>query len=231
MWLNVGRLIEELPFIKACNLIDEDCLLTANMQIAFPYIADGIPEIGVPRTDPMNFENITMWTEQNSFRLTLPYLQIRGGRRCKVVEFRQLRDQSALRLIVDCPLLGTGTYKLNGKMLIFNVDKEGNYRMQTNSMRTTITAKFDNTRINGKNYWKLLTYEFFSEPTESMKFDLGGLFSGDLENVQSLMNDFSKDKTTILQIGEPIESSIVKNLFNALKVFFNRVPIDEFLQH
>ncbi|KPJ14401.1 hypothetical protein RR48_13472 [Papilio machaon] len=150
------------------------------MQIAFPYIADGISEIGVPRTDPMNFENITMWTEQNSFRFTLPYLQIRGGRRCKVVEFRQLRDQSALKLIVDCPLLGTGTYKLNGKMLIFDIDKEGDYKMQT---------------------------------------------------IQPLMNVFSKDKTTILQIGEPIESSIVKNLFNALKVFFNRVPIDEFLQH
>ncbi|XP_045535920.1 uncharacterized protein LOC123721379 [Papilio machaon] len=220
-----------VPFIKACNLNDEDCLLTANMQIAFPFIADGIYEIGVPRTDPMNFENITMWAEQNNFRFILPYLQIRGGRRCKVVEFRQLRDESALKLVVDCPMVGTGTYKFNGKMLIFDIDKEGDFRMQTNSLRTTITAKFEKTVKNGKNYWKLLTYEFFSEPTETMKIDLGGLFSGDLESVQPLMNVFNKEKTTIWQVGEAIDSGIVKNVFNALKIFFNRVPIDEFLQH
>nr|NP_001298983.1 uncharacterized LOC106122053 precursor [Papilio xuthus]BAM17824.1 takeout/JHBP like protein [Papilio xuthus] len=220
-----------VPFIKACNLNDEDCLLTANMQIAYPYIADGIPEIGVPRMDPMNFENITMWAEQNNFRFMLPYLQIRGGRRCRVVEFRQLRDQSAIKLIVDCPMIGTGTYKFNGKMLIFDIDKEGDFRMQTNSMRTTITAKFEKVFINGKNYWKLLTYEFFSEPRESMNIDLAGLFSGDLEQVQPMMNVFNKDMTTIWQVGEPIENGIAKNVFNTLKIFFNRVPIDEFLQH
>lgn len=58
------------------------------MQIAYPYIANGIPEIGVPPTDPMNFENLTMWADQDNFKFMLPHLQIRGGRRCRVVEFR-----------------------------------------------------------------------------------------------------------------------------------------------
>lgn len=58
----------------------------------------------------------------------------------------------------------------------------------TDSLRTTITAKFDKIVINGKNYWKLLTYEFFSEPRESMNIDLAGLFSGDVEQGRMLFN-------------------------------------------
>ncbi|XP_013138245.1 PREDICTED: circadian clock-controlled protein-like [Papilio polytes] len=220
-----------VPFIKACKLNEEDCLLTANMQIAYPYIANGIPEIGVPPTDPMNFENLTMWADQDNFKFMLPHLQIRGGRRCRVVEFRQLRDESAMKFTVDCPMIGTGSYKFNGKMFIFDIDKEGDFRMETNSLRTTITAKFDKIVINGKNYWKLLTYEFFSEPRESMNIDLAGLFSGDVEQVQPLMNIINKDWMTIWQVGEPIDSGIVKNIFSALKAFFIRVPIDEFMQY
>lgn len=38
-----------------------------------------------------------------------------------------------MKFTVDCPMIGTGSYKFNGKMFIFDIDKEGDFRMETST--------------------------------------------------------------------------------------------------
>ncbi|XP_013173355.1 PREDICTED: uncharacterized protein LOC106122051 [Papilio xuthus] len=217
------------PFLKKCKLNDNECRLSSNLQIAMPYIAEGIQEIGISSTDPLILENIVMDTDESVFKFVLPTLKVQGGRKCKVADFKQNLEESTMKLTLDCPFLGTGTYKFSGQMSIFNIEREGDFKLHTDSMRTTMTIKMDKTIVNGKKHWKLLSYQSASEPSESMHIEIDGLFSGELNRARSFLSAVNKDWDSTLEIGKPIADAIVKNTFENLKAFFLRVPIEDLL--
>ncbi|KPJ16090.1 Circadian clock-controlled protein [Papilio machaon] len=217
------------PFLKRCKLNDNECLLSSNLQIAMPYIAEGIQEIGISSTDPMILENIIMDTDESVFKFVLPTLKVQGGRKCKVTDFMQNLQESTMKLTLDCPFIGTGTYKFSGKMSVFNIEREGDFKIHTDSLRTIMTIKMEKTTVNGKKYWNLLSYEYTCEPSESMHIEIDGLFSGELNKARSYLSAVNKDWDSTLQVGKPIADAIVKNTFKTLKSFFLRVPIEDLL--
>lgn len=48
-------------------------------------------------------------------------------------------------------------------------------------MKTSMTIKMEKTAINGKKYWNLLSFEYSSEPSQSMHIEFDGLFAGELD--------------------------------------------------
>ncbi|XP_068617374.1 circadian clock-controlled protein daywake-like [Battus philenor] len=215
-----------VPFVRKCYLKDNACVLAANLQIAYPYLADGIPEYGVSALEPLQLENISM--NHDYFKLTLPTASVFGVKKCRIEQFRVNDEESSLTIVLDCPVLVEGKYKFVGKVCIFNVDKEGDFKVQSDSTKTTINSKFELVEKDGKKYFKLLDYDYSVEPTRSLHIQLGDLFSGDVGKAIPYLNAFDKNLSeAVLPVGKPLYSTIVKSVYGALQQFFLNVPLDE----
>ncbi|CAK1585550.1 unnamed protein product [Parnassius mnemosyne] len=217
----------KVPFLKPCGPNDFKCLLTVNTQISIPYLAAGIPELGVPALEPMYFKNITM--DQGYFKFFLRNMKVVGASGCKVVEMEHNVQEPALKITLDCPFEATGSYIFSGHIYLFALKNEGEYKIQTDSIRTTITTKIEEIYgDDGLKYWNLTDYEYFYEPLNKIHLDLGNFFSGDISKVQPMLDSVNSDWwISIVKIGEPVARSIVKNFYDVIKMFFLRVPFNE----
>lgn len=75
-------------FIKPCRRSDAEfttCLTNA-VQAALPFMADGLPEAGIPSVDPLKVENIKV--NQPALKIQFDDGYILGLKSCKVNEFR-----------------------------------------------------------------------------------------------------------------------------------------------
>ncbi|XP_068617371.1 uncharacterized protein [Battus philenor] len=211
---------------KVCKAHDRDCRLASNLQIAFPYIADGIPELGMPPAEPMKFENVTL--QHEDFKLVLLNMDVISLKKCKFLDFNQNEVESTFKFTLDCPLKASGKYRFLGKIFIFDVDNEGDFTIQTDSVKTTFDIKAEETQgTDGKKYWNLLGYNY-SFDLEKIHIGLDNLFSGDIEPNNPFFTFFNKNwSSSSIEIGKPIADISTQYFFEVLQTFFLRVPIDQ----
>jgi hypothetical protein len=69
------------PFIKPCPKSDLTCI-RASAQAAVPFIAPGIPALGIPSVDPMRLDVIR--GDQGGLQLTFKNTVLTGMKDCAV---------------------------------------------------------------------------------------------------------------------------------------------------
>ncbi|CAG4935885.1 unnamed protein product [Parnassius apollo] len=216
----------EVPFIKSCNAGDHECLLVANTQIAIPYIADGISELGIPALEPMHYENITI--DQGFFKLILQNMKVTGSRKCKIAEMKRNFRESTMKMTLDCPLEATGRYIFSGSLWYHAISNEADFLIHADSIRTIITFKIEEIRDkDGKTYMNLIDYIYLIELVENLHLEFGDSFSSNIGKVQPYLRIINNEWWySVANIGEPIASAMVQNFFNVMKLYFLRVPVE-----
>ncbi|XP_013138240.1 PREDICTED: uncharacterized protein LOC106103118 [Papilio polytes] len=217
------------PFIKPCTLTDSKCL-TSSATAAVPFIAPGVPALGIPSSDPLHIKKTN--SDQGDMKLTFNDLNIYGLSQCvfKTVEIDDAK--SNLHIDLECPLYANGTYKLGGKILIIPAEGEGNFEIKTDKVGFTIDVKYKTiTDDKGDKHWKITGYDYKYDLINKVYFMLHNLFGGDATRAKPVLDLIDHSwKELITELGAPIIKDIVKDAVGRVKKFFLAVPLSELAQ-
>ncbi|CAG4935818.1 unnamed protein product [Parnassius apollo] len=215
-----------VPFIKPCKSDDTECL-KASTQIAIPYLGKGFPELGVPPGDSLNFKEIN--ADQGELKLNFRDTKLVGTSKCQVINVERDVKQSTISIEIDCPLLITGLYKLDGKLLFIPAQGDGDFEIKTDKAKIIATYKYKT--VNGKNgqkHWKIVGYEYSYHPIERVYIKLQNLFNGDEEKAKPIQDILNKSwKELISEIGTPIIKELIAKTVESIKKFLLAVPTTE----
>ncbi|CAK1585555.1 unnamed protein product [Parnassius mnemosyne] len=214
------------PFIKPCKSDDTECLI-ASTQNAIPYLGKGIPELGVPPGDSLTFKEIN--ADQGELKLTFRDLKLVGTSKCQVINVKRDVEKSTISIEIDCPLLITGLYKLDGKLLFIPAQGDGNIELMTDKAKIFATLKYKTINgNNGQKHWKITGYDYSYDLVERVYIKLDNLFNGDEARAKPILDILNNSwKELIGEIGGPIIKELIAKAVDSIKKLLIVVPISE----
>lgn len=114
-------------YIKPCNPYDKSdwnkCMLRAVEDIR-PYLPDGIPEMRIPRLEPLLVTSAVL--DSGNFLAAFENVYVYGLTKFRLRElnFDYERNQGTLAVDFD-QVDGTGDYRVKGRVLILDVNGSG----------------------------------------------------------------------------------------------------------
>ncbi|CAH2047400.1 unnamed protein product, partial [Iphiclides podalirius] len=214
------------PFIKKCKSDDSECLI-ASTQIAIPYLSPGIPELEIPPADPLYFKEIS--ADQGDLKLTFRDLKVTGTSKCKVIDVKRDTVASTISLEVECPILATGTYLLDGKLLFIPAQGNGDFEIKTENVKLKALLKYKTITANdGAKHWKITGYDYSYDLVERVSIKLDNLFGGDETRAKPILEILNNSwKELITEIGAPIIKELFAKCISIINKFTTAVPTTE----
>nr|XP_049462885.1 uncharacterized protein LOC120951728 [Anopheles coluzzii] len=135
---------EWLRVCKRANPNEDDCFKKM-FEGTFPYIAKGIPEIGVQPFDPLRIESIQVSRGSGGLTLSGGFkkLSIKGPSNTTVRRASLDFEKHALSFDLEIPKLRIdATYNLKGNVLLLPLVGDGDVTMSLKNVKTTVVTKF-----------------------------------------------------------------------------------------
>uniref|UniRef100_A0A182RPV7 Uncharacterized protein n=2 Tax=Anopheles funestus TaxID=62324 RepID=A0A182RPV7_ANOFN len=135
---------EWLRTCKRANPNEDDCFKKM-FEGTFPYIAKGIPEIGVQPFDPLRIESIQVSRGSGGLTLSGGFkkLSIKGPSNTTVRRAFLDFDKHALSFELEIPKLRIdASYNLKGNVLLLPLVGDGDVTMSLKNVKTTVVTKF-----------------------------------------------------------------------------------------
>ncbi|XP_053667281.1 uncharacterized protein LOC128716383 [Anopheles marshallii] len=135
---------EWLRVCKRANPNEDDCFKKM-FEGTFPYIAKGIPEIGVQPFDPLRLESIQVSRGSGGLTLSGGFkkLSIKGPSNTTVRRAFLDFDKHALSFELEIPKLRIdASYNLKGNVLLLPLVGDGDVTMSLKNVKTTVVTKF-----------------------------------------------------------------------------------------
>ncbi|XP_053672331.1 uncharacterized protein LOC128722676 [Anopheles nili] len=135
---------EWLRVCKRANPNEDDCFRKL-FEGTFPYIAKGIPEIGVQPFDPLRIESIQVSRGSGGLTLSGGFkkLSIKGPSNTTVRRAFLDFDKQALSFELEIPKLRIdASYNLKGNVLLLPLVGDGDVTMTLKNVKTTVVTKF-----------------------------------------------------------------------------------------
>ncbi|KAJ8723232.1 hypothetical protein PYW08_003144 [Mythimna loreyi] len=210
-----------VSWIKPCKASDSECLLTS-ATLALPHIANGIPELGIPAIDPLPLKD----TEANTGDLKLKFTNVTIYQlsKCEFKSFTRDPVKSTASVVVHCPTVIKGLYKMSGTLLFVEVFGEGDFAIEGGIMRTTTDLQLKTFTKDGNTHYKVSSFDYEFEPKTKYTLKFGNLYNGDKEKtapVEKIMNDAWKE--LILDIGKPLMKEGMVSTVNVIDKFFKAI--------
>ncbi|XP_052890841.1 uncharacterized protein LOC128299042 [Anopheles moucheti] len=144
---DVPQLQEKPEWLRVCkraNPNEDDCFKKM-FEGTFPYIAKGIPEIGVQPFDPLRIESIQVSRGSGGLTLSGGFkkLSIKGPSNTTVRRAFLDFDKHALSFELEIPKLRIdASYNLKGNVLLLPLVGDGDVTMSLKNVKTTVVTKF-----------------------------------------------------------------------------------------
>ncbi|MBQ5153894.1 hypothetical protein EGM85_11620, partial [Macrococcus caseolyticus] len=164
------------PFITPCKAGDNACYV-ASAQAAVPFIAVGIPELGIKSLDPMEFDVIKV--DQGGLSLTFKDTAVTGMKGCNVDGVKHDLSKGKQSVTIRCTVELNGDYKLDGQLLVLPIKGEGKYKINIRDIvikASTALSTVDGD--DGKKHWNIDNWHFTHQTKTGATFKFENLFNG-----------------------------------------------------
>ncbi|XP_013112676.1 circadian clock-controlled protein daywake [Stomoxys calcitrans] len=219
----------ELPTeITKCKVGDNDCVRDKIQEICRKY-PKGNPSFAFPDISALRMENITITraNDRSPLQLNFKFLHLinYGIETIKILKTTGwTKDPKIIEMEGEIPLLRlVGHYQADGKILLFNLNGEGEASIELADCRVQLKARVKlEKRSDGKNYLKIVKLTVTLEPKKSYS-KLENLIKGNKElsdSVNDVINENWRDVWNELRTGtNDVTSQIYFNIIgNVLDV-------------
>ncbi|XP_026754230.1 circadian clock-controlled protein daywake-like [Galleria mellonella] len=214
------------PFITPCHTQNDTCTLAA-AQAALPYVAAGLPELGVKPLDPLHIPVIK--SDQGGLTLTFTDTVITGLKNCKIDGIRHDITKPKQSVVIRCSINQAGNYKLNGRLIVLPVEGEGKYNIDIRDIVIKVTSEMSMVPgEDGKLHWHVNKWKHAYQVKTGAHFQFDNLFNGNkvlAEPVEMFMNTNWSD--VMQEVAPPVVYSIVAAVMDTLEALYKIVPADE----
>ncbi|KAJ8716745.1 hypothetical protein PYW07_003372 [Mythimna separata] len=213
-----------VSWLKPCAPLDSPCLLKS-AQFALPSFTNGIKEHGIPAIEPMPIKDTN--ADTGDLKLSFKNVTINNLSKCVFKSFT--RDPVKLKASVTthCPTIIKGQYKMSG-MLIVNVFGEGDFTIGGGIMSTTTDLQLKAFTKNGKNHYKVSSFDYLFEPLSKFELKFNNLYNGDKEKAAPVEKIMSEGwKGFILDMGKPLMKEGMISIVNVIDKVFRAFSTEE----
>ncbi|XP_072383216.1 circadian clock-controlled protein daywake-like [Diabrotica undecimpunctata] len=220
---------KNLPsFVEVCprdNKEAAECL-QRNIKSLIPRLAKGIPELFVPPLGPLVLPSAEI-ASSKSFSSTLKDVKLYHLDNVIIHDLFLNFDTKSFGVDASFPSLGVeGDYKMNGKLLVLELNSEGKTRGNMTNLRANLTVFFDVVTLNGKEHLHITgTKEKLDIEKANFVFD--DLFKGNEELTERATKILNENYRVLLDEFTPVFEKILSALtVNIVEQIYKRYPFD-----
>ncbi|VEN43167.1 unnamed protein product [Callosobruchus maculatus] len=213
-----------------CKQNDDQCL-SAAIEKALHYLCDnGLPELKLPKLDPIAIPEISIGTKGSAADISQKYIDVKlhGFKKASVSNAHLDMDKKKLTFTVFAPQLDqVSSYDFNGRILIFPIRGQGKAVLSQSNVTVYHTIQLETVKKQDKDYFKVVSYVISTNPSKT-SFKVDNLFNGNealSERVHQVVNDNWKILWDEAKADVDLTYAKVYETF-AQKVF-SKVPISE----
>ncbi|XP_049872595.1 uncharacterized protein LOC126371330 [Pectinophora gossypiella] len=222
----LGARSASAPFIKPCQTTDNACVVSS-AQAAVPFIAPGIPELGVKSLDPMLLEEVR--SDQGGLHLLFKNTVLTGMKGCSVDAVKMKNNKQTVT--IRCSVMLKGDYTLSGQLLVLPVQGEGPYTIHIRDIVIKAFTEIETVPgADGKPHWNIAKWRHTFNVKTSTVFDFENLFNGNqilATPVAEFMNSNWRD--VMQEVAGPIVHAIVSNVVDGVQALYKAVPVEELI--
>ncbi|CAH2084861.1 unnamed protein product [Euphydryas editha] len=211
-------------YIVPCPGLKPDCL-KKNIQETLPHFVKGIPSLGIESLDPLYEERVELELP-GGLKIEFTQGVITGLRKC-IVESAKY-DGLEATLVFNCNILLKGKYKANGRVLIFQINGDGDAKIRSHNITLKAKVKFEDRTHDGVIYREIKEYKVSYKHNDRVTFDMTNLFKGNPELGQTVLAFLNENWDKVIEeFGKPVIDRVVQSTLNIIKKFFRAIPRDE----
>ncbi|XP_047531428.1 circadian clock-controlled protein daywake-like [Vanessa atalanta] len=210
-----------------CKKNDLPCIETT-VNDALPKIFAGIPELGIPKTDPQFVAVID--ADLTALKYTFYNSTIYGYKNCKMSNLKINDDLTKISGEVLCSsLMMDGVYEMKGRLITLPIEGNGNYMFEGASFHVDFDIKLDKIKgSDGKTHLFIRKITYKAKPLTPIKFNFQNLFNGK-EDLAAVVKKFAQENwleiTLLLQ--DPIWEASLDQLKAAVNKYLATFAIDD----
>ncbi|CAK1578491.1 unnamed protein product [Parnassius mnemosyne] len=222
----------QLPsYMKKCDLKHgfSDCV-KAQIEKSLPLFTKGIPELGVPSTDPVLLDDIRL--DGNGLNLSFTNAAMHGLSKCLLTQLKVDigTEEEEFDLAFKGNLSLTAKYNIDGKILILPIVGEGDATVIAQNIEVNIQSKLAHVKDSkGQSHLKLVTPNYKYDIQRTI-FDLKNLFNGNKELAATTLTFANENWRQLMDdLSPPIIKQIVRTVVKAINKFFSKIAISDMI--
>uniref|UniRef100_A0A6P7GLY0 Uncharacterized protein LOC114338384 n=1 Tax=Diabrotica virgifera virgifera TaxID=50390 RepID=A0A6P7GLY0_DIAVI len=218
---------KNLPsFVEVCprdNIKTAECV-ERNIKNLMPMLAKGIPELAVPPLGPLHLPSAEI-AASAGFSATLKDVKLYHLDNLIVHNIFMNFDTKQWGVDATFPSLGIESdYKMNGKLLVFELNGEGKTRGNMTNIRANLTVFFDYITVNGKEHLQIKDTKQKLE-IEKGSFVFDDLFPGNEELTERATKILNENYRVLLDEFTPVFEKLLSSLcVSVLKNLYKKYP-------
>ncbi|XP_046978171.1 uncharacterized protein LOC124543895 [Vanessa cardui] len=210
-----------------CKKNDFTCIENT-VNDALPKIFDGIPELGIDKSDPQFVSVIA--ADLSALKYTFFNSTIYGFKSCKMSNFKINDDLTKVNCEVHCDsLMMNGLYEIKGQLITIPIEGKGDYEFEGASFHVDFDIKLDKVKgSDGQTHFFIRKITFKSKPLTPIKFNFRNLFDGK-NDLAAVVKKFAQENwleiTLLLQ--DPIWEASLDQLKGVMNKYLTTFAIDD----
>ncbi|CAG9832094.1 unnamed protein product [Diabrotica balteata] len=222
----LGRKLPE--FLQPCqkSLIEVGPCILKNVELVRPRLANGIPELLIPPTNPFTFPEATLKT--SGFEIKFTDIKIFKLDTIEVKEFQFNTETLKIKISVVFPvIIGQSIYKVKGRVLVLDVDSSGDFYGNFSSTSATVEGTGKLVTKKGKQYLDI-NDSAFDVHVGTGFFSFAKLFGDNEELTINANRIINENVGEILDELHPVSVATVKGIVMGVAGrIFNRFSFEE----
>jgi len=218
-----------------CKLNDpalNDCIKNG-LQIATPYLSEGIPSLGLLPTDPLRINTLEVSQGMGAVQLKLLFKDLDilnlNSSVINTLSYDPKKYFIRVSLMVKKPVILESLYEARGKVLILPIVGNGTCKLTLENYKSVTNVQLKPKVKNNDTYLDITNLSLkFTTSKLHMKFN--NLFNGEKilgDNMNVFLNENWKE---LLDEMQPTFESALGTAFVAIiQQFFNKIPINKIL--
>uniref|UniRef100_A0A2S2PLB2 Protein takeout n=1 Tax=Schizaphis graminum TaxID=13262 RepID=A0A2S2PLB2_SCHGA len=209
------------PAISAC--------IRDGLQRATPYLAKGIPSLGILPNDPLRINSLAIDQGIGAVNLKFKDLDILNMKSTiiKDLVFDPKNYTLNVALVIQKPIILEGQYETNGRVIILPINGNGTCRFTLDNYKSFSVIKMKPVLKNGNTHLEIKSLDW-KFTTSKMHLKMNNLFNGDKvlgDNMNIFLNE---NWMELLKEMQPaFERALSAAFISIAQEFFNRIPLNQ----
>ncbi|XP_047108334.1 protein takeout-like [Schistocerca piceifrons] len=231
----VVDIVEHTPeYIRPCPRKDPNAngCIRELFQHMFPYLAKGIPEIGVAPYEPLRIPRLALSKGQGAVLISGSFsdIVVRGPSNATTTFGRLDTEQQRLEFGLQIPDLRLeGNYDLKGHILLLPLVGNGRATLRLGNTTTTVSTRYVVESVRGRDVVRIVTMKV-DFTVASMHIHLYNLFNGNKVLGHTLNTFLNKNGQEVLaDLEEPLGEALSEVFIVLVNQIFTHIPLDIWL--
>ncbi|XP_063529604.1 uncharacterized protein LOC134740878 [Cydia strobilella] len=217
------QLIPLPDFIHPCSELSDECFTQATLD-AIPGLVKGIPEANIPSLDPLYLDKNISMNLPGNVKMTFHNGRLIGLSTCVPLKVSSRRETRKFIFDIRCNFTIKGHYSLQGRILLFNLDTDGNAKIKiwNQRIRLEVLEKVVMDKTTGEGHYKINSYKYKADYGTDLKLNLTNLFRGSAEISANILQVLNQNSQLVAQeFGAPILEYAIDYAMNVTQRFFS----------